>query len=653
MNILALNFGHDAAVAVLDERQIRNCLMRERSTRVKHHMGLSIDLIDRALEDAGLTVADIDYCAIVSSQWIEVILPAEIPLDIRFTLHPGHPESHDPATAAQYGARAQAAQSIDPVIRSLLAAQDARSKAFITTIFPEGRDYDATAWRHIPLPDTYIFPEDWKRCRTLAEIARQRIDLAALQPRLRQFDLPVTVTLHGREIPGYCVHHHLAHAASSFHQSGFEEAGILSNDGAGATDYLSGLFLYGSGGRIYPLFPHYNTVGSIYLLISRHLKLGGWDASGKLMGLASYGEPAFFRPDFVGNRYDRGLDSSEGYEEWLSHCERQAHAQGYDVGPLARPAVATAPINADIAASSQKLLEQTLLSSARCLHRLLENSGLPATQICHTGGTALSCPANTLIAHASGFDRLFVDPGCNDSGLAIGAGLFLRHQILDLPPGRIATTPYLGPCRQAAEVDRAYDTFRGDLVEIAVEDAATDAADRLARNEVVAWFEGRSEIGPRALGHRSILADPRHGANLLRVNAIKGRESWRPFAPAVLAEEAANWFAGAPLPSPYMLLTAEVLRPDLVPAITHVDGTARLQTVDASCGAFHELLQAFFRLTGVPIVINTSFNGPGEPIVETPAQAMAFLASTELDCLYVDGRSFMRRSGAETRREAS
>jgi carbamoyltransferase len=170
------------------------------------------------------------------------------------------------------------------------------------------------------------------------------------------------------------------------------------------------------------------------------------------------------------------------------------------------------------------------------------------------------------------------------------------------------------------------------------------AARDLHDDKVIAWFEGGSEAGPRALGHRSIVANPCRAANWERVNAIKQREWWRPFAPSVLAEEAQRWFAGLPAASPYMLFTGQVLT-DRLPAIRHVDGSARVQTVDPSVGGYYAMIRAFADLSSVPVVLNTSFNGPGAPIVETPEQAIAFLLATELDVLYLEGYRVTRAPG--------
>ena len=225
-----------------------------------------------------------------------------------------------------------------------------------------------------------------------------------------------------------------------------------------------------------------------------------------------------------------------------------------------------------------------------------------------SGGTALNCPSNSDIAASPDFDDVFVEPACDDGGLAVGAALALTHSILDRPPSawRAANrSPYLGPTYGEEDVARALERHRGTVLGVRYADAARAAAEDLAANRLVAWYEGRSEIGPRALGHRSLLADPRHAENWARVNIAKEREMWRPFAPAVLARYADEWFTGAPPASPYMLFNAKLKSAD-VPAVTHVDGTARIQTVDESCGEFYRVLSEFYDLTGVPIVLNTS-----------------------------------------------
>jgi carbamoyltransferase len=264
--------------------------------------------------------------------------------------------------------------------------------------------------------------------------------------------------------------------------------------------------------------------------------------------------------------------------------------------------------------------------------------------LCLSGGCALNCPSNSRLFREGPFRKIFVEPGCDDSGLAIGAAAWLYHNVLDqpVPPRADYASPYLGLPISTDAIQAALDAAGEGIQFTACPDSAQAAAADLAEDRIIGWFEGRSEIGPRALGHRSILADPRQAANWSRVNALKGREAWRPFAPAVLESEAENWFEGMPLPSPYMLFTGAVRSSDL-PAITHADGSARIQTVDSSCGEFFRVVEQFFAKTGMPVVLNTSFNGPGEPIVESPTDALRFLVNSRLDALYIGGMRVTRR----------
>jgi carbamoyltransferase len=306
----------------------------------------------------------------------------------------------------------------------------------------------------------------------------------------------------------------------------------------------------------------------------------------------------------------------------------------------------THPINADIAASTQKLFEETMLDAVEALHAVVERLDARTKHLCYSGGTGLNCPANSRIWREGRFDSVHVEPMTDDSGLALGAALWAYHNLLEEPRllERSATdlnSPYYGPAYLVQTIAELAKSIDPALVVTSVDDCVTAAAKDLDENKVIGWFEGRSEVGPRALGHRSILADPRDAGNWARVNEIKGRERWRPFAPAVLEREAETWFIGGPNPAPYMLFTATV-KSHALPAITHVDGSARVQTVGPGNGRFYELLREFQRRTGVPIVLNTSMNGPGEPIVETPEDALRLFAKTSLDVMYIDRHRVVR-----------
>jgi carbamoyltransferase len=651
VNILGLHFGHDAAVCVLRDGQVAAYVLRERYSRHKHAISLEVANIQAALDDAGLRAEEIDYCALTSTQNIELIIDDSTRFGINFETHPGH-------TAPCSMAELMRVQGIDLgslLICSLLnifyepRLRDTHHFRSYDPAFPEHRDRPRAAFANWGWIDQQIHSDLWPGL-TLEALGRVDFSPVLANDVVRHgFHFPVTVQLAGRAVPGYYVGHHAAHAASSFYQSGFAEAAILTHDGFGnGLDCLAGLFFWGEGRRIFPVTPHHLALGGLYEDVGVRLGLGDVGAPGKLMGLAAYGQPRFFDREFVGNWYDwqaKGISS----EVWWAHCLRLASEMGYDLAPLGDSRRATSPINVDIAASTQKLLEESYLAAVEALHKILGRTGRRTHNLCLSGGTALNCPSNSRIFREGRFRHLFIEPGCDDSGLAIGAATFLHHNVLDQPrpAGSVPAphTPYLGAEISASQIREALEAAAAQLEFTPCPDAATAAAEDLASDRIVGWFEGRSEIGPRALGHRSILADPRHGENWRRVNRIKGREEWRPFAPAVLESEADRWFLGMPNPSPSMLFTATV-RSTAVPAITHHDGSARLQTVNASNGEFFRVIEQFFARTGVPMVLNTSFNGPGEPIVETPREALAFLVHSGLDVLYLGGFRVVRRAGA-------
>jgi carbamoyltransferase len=459
----------------------------------------------------------------------------------------------------------------------------------------------------------------------------------------------VTVALLGRSLSATVVDFQMALAAAAFYTSGWRRAAVITNGSRTDDDRTSGgWLLLGDGLCLYPLFPHGLVASAVYDATASALNLGPVGGAGKLMGLAAYGRSAFFDARFVGNAEDlrrRGLGRPA--DDWLEHVRRQARAQGYDLGPLALPERMTEPINADLAASTQAVFEETVLAAANTFAEAIPFDRGDIDGLCLAGAAALNCPANTRLFRDGPFRHLWVPPWCDDSGAAAGAALALFHNILGLPRGDLRAEPaptsaYLGIRQSPTQVEQALLAEAERVIWTRPEDWARAAAEDLAAGRIIAWFEGRSEVGPRALGHRSLLADPRQANNWPRVNRIKGREAWRPLAPAVLAEEAAKWFEAAPLPSPFMLFTARVLS-DAIPAATHVDGSARVQTVGPEAGAFRRLLEAFYRITGVPIVLNTSLNGPGEPIVETPADALALFLRQAVDALYMEGIRVRRR----------
>ena len=470
--------------------------------------------------------------------------------------------------------------------------------------------------------------------------------------------------------------HHQSHAASAFFPSPFEEAAVLTIDGVG--EWATASLGVGRGNRVEVLeelrFPH-----SLGLLYSAFTYFCGFRVNSgeyKLMGLAPYGEPRYeglILEKLVDLKDDGSLRLDQRY---FNYCQgltmtnaRFARLFG---GPARRPETPITQREMDLAASVQRVTERAMLAMAR---RAREETGL--ANLCLAGGVALNCVGNGRLLREGPFDDVWIQPAAGDAGGALGAALFVWNQLLDKPRevrrdgrGRPADSmrgSRLGPSFTGDEIRAELDGAGAVYAERAsVGDAVEEAAGLLADGRVVGWFQGRMEFGPRALGGRSILGDARRTEMQSVMNLkIKFRESFRPFAPSVLRERAADYFElGDGVESPYMLLVAPVraerrvdtsgsersgldrvhdARSD-VPAITHVDGTARVQTVDEDRSPeYAALLRAFEARTGCPLLINTSFNVRGEPIVGSPADAYRCFMATDMDALVVE--RFVLRKG--------
>ena len=428
------------------------------------------------------------------------------------------------------------------------------------------------------------------------------------------------------------VPHHEAHALSAFLPSPFEEAAVLVIDGSG--ELASTSWYRGQGTQCEALgsvpFPH--SLGYYYSSLTQYLGFRPAVAEGKTMGLASYGSVhpdklAVFRQMI---QLDSTVDLSwfryqEGGERYYSDAWEDA------LGPARMPEGPLTQQHYDVAAAGQARLEEVLLDRLRKLYTLV-----PSPNLCLAGGVALNCVANGKIVEETPFERLFVQPVAHDAGTAYGAALAVHGQRVG-PQVSVAW----GPRYEGETIDAAIQA--AGLAVVVEEQPVQTVAKLLDEGQVVGWFRGRCELGPRALGHRSILADPRRPEMPDRVNAkVKRRESFRPFAPVVMAEHASNWFSGEP--GPFMTTVHRVLRPE-VPAITHVDGTARVQTVSATDQPdFHALLAAFYKRTQVPVLLNTSFNLRGEPIVCHPREAIEDFLKTEMDALLLEDRLLRKGS---------
>jgi carbamoyltransferase len=459
------------------------------------------------------------------------------------------------------------------------------------------------------------------------------------------------------------VEHHQAHVASAFLVSPFEDAAILSTDGFG--DFASTMLAEGRGSSFRVLervlFPH--SLGIFYTAVTQWLGFPKYGDEGKVMGLAPYGTPRYLeemrrivRPK--GDVFELGLEfflhDKEGVDmTWdggtpsIGRLFSQRMEETF--GPTREPGAVLTSEHEDVAASLQAMLEEVYLHLVRALW---ERTQIP--RICLAGGVALNAVANGRIRPETPFEEVFVQPAAGDSGIAVGAAYYVWHQQLGQPRGFVMDHAYTGPAYADAECERALSA--AGLAADRLDDDALfpHVAERIAAGDVVGWFQGRMEFGPRALGNRSIVADPRRPdmKDILN-NRIKHREPFRPFAPSILAEATAEWFE-QDYTSPYMVLVYKTRadKRELVPAVNHVDDTGRLQTVTRTANPrYYRLIEEFQRQTGVPIVLNTSFN-ENEPVVMTPQHAVETFRKTRMDLLVL-GNLVVRRSSGGGAEEAA
>lgn len=472
-------------------------------------------------------------------------------------------------------------------------------------------------------------------------------------------ELPIRDKSKIRALP--CPSHHLTHACATYYCSPFDDAAILVVDQAGSRlpnerDIEKHSLFVGEGGRItqvatttYPADYTDMSLGLFYDFFTVRLNFvtrygtpafgvfecGGYPESGKTMGLAPYGRP---RPDWGDWLRLDGFDVCVSQQDLETSWDRLLAAEGGDYEPRGERSWES-QFAKDVARKAQDELERAILHLAREARERTSKR-----RLCLAGGVTLNSVANQRVQTESGFDDVFIPGPSGDSGASIGLALYGYHDVLGGTERHPLQTAALGRTYPRDRIEAAVARIGRDLV--CREASVDEVAALLAGHAVVGWFHGRSEVGPRALGHRSILADPRHpGMRDFLNTVVKHREPFRPYAPSVLVAHAGSWFDMS-YESPFMLLVPAV-RPDrrsVVPAITHVDGTARVQTVRPDVdGVYHELISSFHRRTGVPMVLNTSFNDAGEPIVETPEDALRTFTRTAIDHLYLDGLLVSRR----------
>ncbi|MCK9595253.1 MAG: carbamoyltransferase [Candidatus Omnitrophica bacterium] len=430
------------------------------------------------------------------------------------------------------------------------------------------------------------------------------------------------------------IKHHLAHAASSFFVSPFEDAAVFTADGVGEWSTTSCGF--GRGNRISILkeINYPDSLGLLYTAITTYLGFEALEGEGKVMGLAGYGRPAYlseFRKMAV-VKPDGSFKLNQEFFGFFNQGSRMYNSRLLKLlGADRKPESEIDQRHCDIAASLQEFIEDSLIKIA---NRLYEETG--SNNLCLSGGLFLNCVANQKILEETPFKKVFIQPAAGDSGGALGAAAYINNVICGDKREYVMCDAGLGQEYPRAQIKRILELRGLVFKELDYPDLAKYVARNISQDKIVGWFQGKAEFGPRALGNRSILANPCNPNMKDLLNSkVKNRESFRPYAPAVLEEKAGDYFWLKDL-SPFMLLAPQVKedKKHLIPAVTHVDGTARVQTINKDVNPkFWQLVREFEIITGVPVLINTSFNLRGEPIVNSPEEAIDSFLKTGMDCL--------------------
>lgn len=630
MYILGINAYHgDAAAALVKDGELIGAAEEERFNRIKHCAGFPTQSIQYCLRTAGIGIDEVDHVGISRNPGAHLHKKILAGARRMINRQPVAVQNQPVAMAAAVGVRPE---------RDVISQNE---NGFASS--SNGNGHEKVTGR-------------------LADRLRNAATVFDLKSELARALAVSEKTITART---YRVEHHRAHLASAFFVSPFTRAALLSLDGFG--DFVSTMWAIGAGKSIKILgqveYPH--SLGILYTATTQFLGFPHYGDEGKVMGLAPYGKPRFideFRKmvttESAGKfrlNLDYFLHSTQGVEmSWDDGSPRVgrifSNAYEESFGPAREPGSALTERDRDISASLQLRLEEVAFHTLNHLH---DETGL--TDLGLAGGVAYNSVMNGKILQRTPFRRVFVQPAAGDSGTAVGVCYQIWNQVAqavslrsraDDEASQINNLRYPGPEFSDAQIkeelqisDLKFKIYSDTEL---VEQAARDIADGL----VVGWFQGRMEFGPRALGNRSILADPRRADMKDVLNErIKKREPFRPFAPSILAEHVGEYFEQTH-PSPAMLMVYEVKpdRRDEIPAVTHVDGTGRLQTVTRSANErFYDLIDRFYQLTAVPLVLNTSFN-ENEPIVCTPRDAIDCFLKTRIDVLYLGNCAVRRES---------
>ncbi|MDP6712072.1 MAG: carbamoyltransferase [Nitrospinaceae bacterium] len=579
MNILGISaFYHDSAACLLRDGEIVAAAQEERFTRKKHDDSFPKEAVEFCLQEAGISVADLDYVGFYDKPFVK----------------------------------------FERILETYLSIAPKGLRQFLSAM------------------PVWLKEKIWTRSNI-------RVNL--------QYSGPVLFS-----------EHHESHAASAFYPSPFEEAAILTMDGVG--EWATSSIAVGRSNKIELIkelrFPH--SLGLLYSAFTYYLGFKVNSGEYKVMGLAPYGKPEYTKTileHVIDLKEDGSFRMNQDYFDYLGGLTMTNKKFGDLFGGPARTAESNlTQKEMDLAASLQEVTEEIMLRMSRHVRKLTGMKNL-----CLAGGVALNCVGNGKVLREKIFDKLWIQPAAGDAGGALGVAMCIWHQMLDnkrqVKEGDSMKGSYLGPRYKAKSLRKFLDSREIPYKQLDDTELTHTVANHLKTGKVVGWFQGRMEFGPRALGGRSIIGDPRSPKMQSVMNLkIKYRESFRPFAPSVLQEKVSEWF-DMNAESPYMLLVAPVKedkridipdeKKDLfgidllnvprsqIPAITHVDYSARIQTVRKETNPrYYDLIQEFEKITGCPVIINTSFNVRGEPIVCRPEEAYLCFMRTEMDTLILE-----------------
>lgn len=641
MNVLSINFGHDASLAWMREGTLVAYRELERVTRLKHQVGVHSDDIARFLAAADL--AAIDAVAVTSTQFWGAYHSPDMEIAYGWTQAHQRLMENRPGAWAQSAFTAMLNTNLDPYYQ-----HHVQSRGLTGTKLPERTKFSPV----------YIHgcPQDGAQMDLMVDQVGRTTGLiesnpAAFNDMLAEFLTPMSLTLKGRTIPGFHIAHHYAHACYAHLYAATEESLICSHDGglAGAPFNSGGVYLSG-GNKVIPLLSPKLFLGHIYDQASLRAGFNESDGPGKLMGLAPYGFPS------------RGIDSliedvKRMHNPYLTVEKKELDLvvdrlvflsradQNIRRGALAGFTFdfADRDFSIALAANTQRLAERVFESTMSPILSRLREIFPNAGSIALTGGFTLNCPANTLLQNGQGACLITPLPGAIDSGLAIGAAVAVAI-LSGEKPVRTVTTTGSAAAFPTGSGDSSH-ALQDDRLELVQPHSPLPEfmAAEIAAGKIICLVRGASEIGPRALGHRSILAKASSAAMRDRINALKGRENWRPLAPIVRAQDFARYFHGNPDSCRFMLFTYPVISRE-IPGVTHVDGTARVQTIGEDDALLSGVLAALDESGEPAVIVNTSFNTAGEPIVETAAQAANSFIKLGADWLIVDNQVFCRKS---------